>query len=306
MDKIVFIDFLNSVYRASVGFASKHDLCPNTCTEHKLSITNTIHCICGAKIDPTDNICIGEKYSVPFVFFRSLRYLMEEFQPDKCFIVQEGYPQFRYDLYPEYKANRIIKTGSTQSSNKEKVMAGKDIILPILKNHPITLVTSPHYEADDVIGTLCENMKDEDITVLSNDTDYIQLLQRGYKNLTVYAPSKKEHFVAPDYHYIGWKCLNGDKSDNIKKLLSPKKAISTISDPKLLREFLSIQENQDNFNINKKLIEFAKVPESEIVMENCVGKFDAVKMEFEKMEMNTITNDKSWEKYVKTFDCLKF
>ena len=111
---------------------------------------------------------------------------------------------------------------------------------------------------------------------------------------------------APPYPYVAWKCLNGDKSDNIPALLKPKKAIDTVTNPDLFKKFMEVEENRANFQINRQLIEFRSVPVDDISIKDGVKNFELVKQEFAKMQFDSIINDKSWDKYVKTFDCLKF
>lgn len=273
MDKVLLIDLHNQIWRACVKF--------------------------GAPSDQPDEIIFV------FNFFRNLRPLIETFSPDKCFAVLEGHPQFRYDLFSDYKANRIIKQASRKDAN-EKFLKVKDIILPLLNYLPITLARAHKYEADDVVATLCEDMKSENLTVLSNDSDYIQLLQRGYSKIQIYNPIKKAMMEAPLYPYVPWKCLNGDKSDNIPALLKPKKALDTINNPDLFQNFMAIEENRSNFNINRQLIEFRSVPVEEIQIKDGRKNFPALKEQFHNMKFTSITNDASWEKYVATFDCIKY
>jgi len=290
MDKILLIDGMNQMWRANTTFGPpiKH-------------IQIEDKCACKSPWNVTDNFCYGEKYGVVFNFFRNLRPLIELFQPNKCFFVLEGHPQFRYDLFSDYKANRIIKTASAV---KQEIFDKFEIIKTLIRYLPITIVKSDNYECDDVIATLAENLKDEDVTILSNDSDYIQLLQKGYKNLCIYNPIKKVAMEAPSYPYVAWKSLAGDKSDNIPSLLTPKKVIKCMEDPTAFQAFLSSEENRANFNINRQLIEFRSVPEEEISFVEGISNFDALRKEFIKMKFDTITNDKSWEKYINTFDCI--
>lgn len=275
MDRVLFIDAHNAMWRACVKFGTP----------------------------PVQNV--DDSIIFTFNFFRNLRPLIEDFEPDKCFFILEGHPQFRYDLFADYKANRIIKQASRQESN-ERFLKTKDIIVPLMEYLPITICRAANYEADDVIATLCENMRDEDLTVLSNDSDYIQLLQRGYPSIRIYNPIKKEDMIGPPYPYVAWKCLNGDKSDNIPALLKPKKAVDTVTNPELFRKFMEVEENRANFSVNRQLIEFRKVPEEEISMKDGVRNFTALKSAFTAMQFESIINDKSWNKYCKTFECLKY
>lgn len=275
MDKVLFIDGHNAMWRACVKFGTP----------------------------PVQDV--DDSVIFTFNFFRNLRPLIEDFAPDKCFFVLEGHPQFRYDLFADYKANRIVKQASKQESN-DRFLRTKDLIVPLMQHLPITTCRAADYEADDVIATLCDNMKDEDLTVLSNDSDYIQLLQRGYSQIRIYNPIKKVDMEAPPYPYVAWKCLNGDKSDNIPSCLKPKKALDAVTNPELFKNFMEVEENRANFNVNRQLIEFRSVPVEEIDLKEGVRDFDSLKKSFMEMKFESITNDKSWEKFCKTFDCLKY
>ena len=260
MDKILLIDTHNAIWRATVGFGpkkdSEHVLCSDCDDYILLHRADQLHCECGGAwlyLEDRCELSPNPDHIVIFNFFRNLRPIIEMFSPDKCFFVLEGHPQFRYDLFAEYKANRIIKQASKQAT-KDKVLRCKDEIVRLLRYLPVTICRAAQYEADDVVATLCENMNQEDLTILSNDSDYIQLLQKGYNNIQIYNPIKKEFMQAPSYPYIAWKCLAGDKSDNIPSLLKPKKVEAAMNDPEVLRKFMEVEENRANFSINSKLI----------------------------------------------------
>ncbi len=285
MDKVLFIDAHNAMWRACVKFGA---------------------------VQPE----VPDEVIFTFNFFRNLRPLIEDFEPAKCFFVLEGHPQFRYDLYPEYKANRLIKLAAANPDDDEATAKKKksqatffktrDIILPLIKHLPITVVRAGNYEADDVVATLCENMRDEELTIISTDSDYIQLLQRGYPSCRIYNPIKKDFMVAPNYPYVAWKCLAGDTSDNIKKLLTPKKVEATMASPEAFQKFMDIEENRANFSINRQLIEFRSVPMEELEITEGVKNFTALKESFAQMKFESIINEKSWQKYCSTFDCIKY
>lgn len=310
MDRVMLIDGHNAMWRASVGFGPpiQHIPCAGGFDEackHKLFTEGVIHCICGARWDVADKKCYAEKYVFIFNFFRNLRPLIEEGSPDKVFFVLEGHPQFRYDLFSDYKANRLVKQAAKKET-MDKFHAAKNDILRIIQHLPITVARAADYEADDVIASLCENMRDEDLTIISNDSDYIQLLQRGYSHLTIYNPIKKVAMEAPPYPYVAWKCLNGDKSDNIPALLKPKKALEAVYDPEVFKKFMAVEENRANFSINRQLIEFRAVPEEEIILKEGTRDYTKLKAEFLLMDFQSIINDKSWEKYTTTFDCIRY
>lgn len=297
MDKILFIDGHNALHRANTTFTFKNKT-------HQLD--GKLKCKCGSEW--VDGKCLNEpnpEFIPIYNFFRNLRPIIELFTPEKCFFVLEGHPQFRFDLFSGYKASRFIKYAATKEE-RIKFFKYTDRVIELLKFLPITICRAAKYECDDVIGSLVENLKNEDMVILSNDADFIQVLQRGYKHCRIYNPIKKSFMTPPTYHYIGWKSLNGDKSDDIPSLLTPKKALDTISSPEKLKKFLSLEENRAHFNINRQLIEFLPVPEEEIEFQEGQAEFDRLKEEFAEMKFETIINDKSWERYKNTFNCIKY
>jgi 5'-3' exonuclease len=306
MDKVLLIDAHNAMWRASIAFSPKKAKAPVAETSD-----DGWEMVPGPSAPPQpEKKEIDDSFVFIYNFFRNLRPIIEQFSPDKCFFVLEGHPQFRYDLFADYKANRIIKNAS-EPKKQEKFLQSKDEIVKILQHFPITLVRASNYEADDVVATLCDNMRDEELTVLSNDSDYIQLLQRGYPHCQIYDPIKKIFMAAPVYPYVAWKSLAGDVSDNIPALLKPKsksgvKAAEMLEQPELFKKFMEVEENRANFSVNRQLIEFRSVPMEEIVLHEGVRNFDIVKQEFERMDFQSIINEKSWVKYTKTFDCLRY
>jgi 5'-3' exonuclease len=293
MDKILLIDAFNNIHRACVKF--KPPFSQST-------------------VERQEDTKVEDHIIFTFNFFRNLRPLIADLEPDKVYFVLEGHPQFRYDLYPEYKANRLIKTGTVAQAakaqskldSKETFHKTKDLVLELMQYLPITIARSEHYEADDVIYTLCENMKEEDLTVISGDSDFIQLLQKGYKNIRIYNPIKKIDMVAPEYPYTIGKALLGDKSDNIKGAAKPKKAEEMLKNPDKLKEFLDIEENRANLGMNLDLINFRLVPSEEIEVSECNTNFEVLKHEFMKLEFNSIIKDDSWDKYKNSFKSIKF
>jgi|ERR1700722_16346804 len=307
MDRVLLIDGLNQIYRACVSFGpTKHHIQCNLSEENAcLHKANGSHCMCNAKWNVEEQWCYGDKFSFIFNFFRNIRPLVEAGSPDKIFFVLEGHPQFRYDLFPEYKGNRIIKLGSKQDA-KDKFNIVKNEIIRLLQYLPITIARAEHYEADDLISTLVDNMKEEDLTIITNDNDYVQLLQRNYKHITIFNPIKKEIMESPKWNFIPFKALVGDKSDNLPRLVSDKKAAKYMSDPDAFQIFMANNEHRSKFHINRELIEFRNVPEEEIILKDGQRNFVELKKEFIRMDFQSIVNESSWQKYIDTFSCVKY
>jgi 5'-3' exonuclease len=262
-DTILIIDFLNFLHRCRVG-------------------------------------TLEGEYVLVYNFFRNLRATVAQFSPTKVFLCNESGTNFRYKLYPEYKANRIIKTGSQQAS-KDDFNSKRDLILELVSYLPIFLVKADGFEADDVVATLIENLKDENTILVSGDSDFIQLLQKGYKHFQLYNPFKKAFIETPAEHYLVPKCFVVDKSDNIPSILGPKTAAKTMADADKLKEFFASEENRANFNLNKELIELRIIDDDKLTITEYNTNYAALKEEFVRMEFNSLLDDKSWNRFVDTF-----
>lgn len=241
-----------------------------------------------------------DSYTIVYNFFRNIRATVEHFQPDNLFFALEGHPIHRYSLYPEYKATRIIKEASDKKNTKQRFMEEAKIIVDLLKYLPCSVVHHSKFEADDIIYTLVQDLNIDENIIVSTDDDYHQLLT--LKNVAVYNPRKKEFLQQHKYNYVAFKSLVGDKSDNIPRLISDKKACAMMEDPELFKEFIDNEENLANFNINYNLIKFQQIPLDELSIEYNSFNKEALKLEFENFEFKSLLEQSYFDKFCFTFE----
>jgi len=239
-----------------------------------------------------------------FNFFRSFRAVVDKFKPDITYFVLEGRPVKRLETMVEYKAQREYH--DRDDFNRQR----KWIIQALKDRFPVRVVRHPHYECDDVLAALATvRHPDADVTVVSSDTDFYQLLQT-HSSLRLYNPVKKEFVTPPDYDYVTWKALRGDASDNIPgfKSIGDKRALSLVRDPDDLREFLAEPGNQEMFDRNISMIRFHDLTDDMNAIEthfHDAGRdWASLWHSFNDMKFSSITQDKAWEKFVHTFDNL--
>lgn len=244
-------------------------------------------------------------YNVVYNFFRGLRPLIEKFSPDKVYFVLEGVPRDRLKIYPEYKANRKAGMTPKKEIELEDFRRQQQVIYELMSSFPIETVLHPDYECDDVIANLIiHRHQDDECVVLSNDTDFIQLYDM-HKNTSVYSPVKKEYLLATDYNYVWWKALVGDTSDNIKGVPRVgKKTASVILNGDIDEWINDNPEKASIFTRNIELINFANLSEKmdELVVSESEQNFKHIKERFNEMEFFSITKDKTWDKFVETFN----
>lgn len=244
-------------------------------------------------------------HSTVFNFFRSLRPLIEKMDPDEAFLVLEGVPRKRLDVDAEYKGQRIYTDNDNFNHQRNE-------IIRILKEHfPITIVKHEDYECDDVIAHLARFYEsNNNVTIISSDTDFIQSIT---DNTRLYNPIKKSYLEKPEYDYVVWKSLVGDKSDNIDgfKGIGNKRALKLMSSKEELDNFINESTNKEKFEKNKFMIKFHDLGDDALDVSytrahSSDNSWSSLRELFRKFEFASMTEkDKTWNKYVSTFNKLQ-
>jgi DNA polymerase-1 len=239
-------------------------------------------------------------YPIVYNFFRGLRPLIEKFNPDKVYFVLEGYPQFRKELSDNYKSNRKKQNRSFYEQKAQIISTVKECL-------PFVTVRHPDLECDDVIATLVKvhcNTGD-DCTIISSDSDFYQLLNL-FSNCQIYNPIKKSIIETPDYDYVTWKALRGDATDNIPGIpgCGDKTASRLVSNSDMLVEYLKKGDRQQIFENNVNLIRLVDFSDNLGVLESHSGTSDWEELYdlFSDMEFKSMIKEKTWNKYIQTFN----
>lgn len=261
----------------------------------------------------------GDHY-VTFNALRNLRSLVEKIAPKRVYFVLEGRPIKRESAFSEYKANRkiVVEQDGTLSEKMQKKLNDNvkffrqvDEFVELASSFlPVSVVRHPNHEADDTIYNLIsKSSTSASWTVASNDTDFIQLFNR-FMNVKVFNPMTDSYVECPDYDYVAWKSLRGDGSDNIPGIpgVGDKTAEKLVKDPALLEDFLAEDaERMATFERNRDLIGFIEWSDDERELLTCSSPtkdWNAVSTCFEQMGFKSLLKEKTWQKFVATFDSL--
>ena len=180
-------------------------------------------------------------------FLRSLAYAIREVNPTRVIVVYDGQggSQRRRKIHPNYKANRTPGKRITRWDAFKDARAEKDAmkiqfsrLIEYLDFLPVNVISIDKIEADDTIAYIAHTLLSEDVTILSADQDFLQLVD---ERITVWSPTKKKFYTprmvmddygVPAHNFLMYKVLMGDKSDNIEgvKGLGPKKLPKIVPD----------------------------------------------------------------------------
>lgn len=166
-----------------------------------------------------------------------------------CFDEKE--PTFRHKEFAGYQAQRPA-TVDELSSQFEKARR-------VLEAFGVPVYSKPGYEADDVIGTLTQQAK-ENVVIVTGDRDILQLVNKRVK---VYLPlvglstaklmgesDVVEKMGVKPEQIPDYKALVGDPSDNYRGVsgIGPKTAIN------LIQRFKSLDQIYENLDKTPKSI----------------------------------------------------
>ena len=173
---------------------------------------------------------------------------------------------WRNKLYPTYKEERY-KDDAFMGGSFFKHVYNNDILTKAGFDNILKYSTM---EADDIAAILKikirEKYPDEKIYIITNDHDYLQLMDDNtelinlkFKNLK----DNKKVFPEADKNLF-YKIILGDKSDCISPVFK-KCGIKTVeknyNNKEELEKALTKENVMEKFNLNKKLVSFCEIPD---------------------------------------------
>lgn len=234
-----------------------------------------------------------------------IRTFVDKFKPTKVFFILDG-PEAgerRRQLFPDYKNKKRI----TSRKSKVQIMEGDDNMVygvegafqnqliklyEFLQLLPVTTCMVPYGEADDLIAYLALKNKDDfENIIISNDKDYLQLVQPG---ISVYRWKIKKLYNVDSFseemkilasNYIFQRILFGDTSDFIKGVKGVGKKTFERLQPGLLEK--------DYGNNIEGFVDFLKTMD----LSHCNTR--------ERNAIQKITTDENIEKMIMSFKLMK-
>ena len=223
---------------------------------------------------------VDEEDLLKHMILNSLRQHRVKYKKDfgELVLAIDGKNNWRRGYFPQYKANRKKNREESDFDWERAFDIMHKIKEEIMANFPYKVIEVDECEADDVIGTLCENTQEfgnyEDVMIISADRDFLQL--QKYPNVRQYSPLMKKEYVEdnPKVNLIE-KILTGDAGDGVPNVLSDddvfvegrrqtplsKKKKEAIKEDLAEGELLYAASWYRNYQRNETMIDLTKTPE---------------------------------------------
>ena len=188
---------------------------------------------------------------------------------------------WRKSYFPYYKANRKKNRDASDLDWNNIFQSLNKIRDEIRDNFPYRTIQVESAEADDIIGTLCNEygreLGGEPILIISGDKDFVQL--QKYSNVSQYDPVRKRWLKNPrPTEFLYEHIIKGDSGDGVPNFLSEddifisegrqrpvtskklKAWLSELLNGKTPEEIFT-HEQLRNWNRNRSLIDLDMVPD---------------------------------------------
>lgn len=185
------------------------------------------------------------------LFFNTFIEIIKNELPDYVFFAFDAFGKTkRHEIFDQYKAGR--------TKAPDELYEQKKLIRSLLDTMELTNLDQIGDEADDLIATICNKYKNDNIiNILSEDRDLLQLVD---KNVNIVIKNKDKSIndkyikITIDNFYnkfqfnpnqvTDYKAIAGDMSDNLKGI----KGIGPKSTIELLKKYQHLENIYENIN----------------------------------------------------------
>ena len=168
-------------------------------------------------------------------YIRTVESLAKSYNAGTIIVCADGGSSYRKEIYPEYKANRkerFAEQTEQEAKEFEMFMAEfSDTLTLIRKKYPVF-----HFkgvEADDIAAYITQKINYDECWLISSDRDWDLLISDTVSRFSTVTRKETtvhnwdEHYDFEIEDYITFKCLTGDKGDNVPGVpgVGPKRAV---------------------------------------------------------------------------------
>ena len=168
-------------------------------------------------------------------YIRTIESLAKSYKAGTIIVCADGGSSYRKDIFPEYKANRkerFADQTELEAKEFEMFMAEfQDTLTLIKEKYPVF-----HFrgvEADDIAAYITQSIDYDECWLISSDKDWDLLISDKVSRFSTVTRKETtvhnwdEHYDFEIEDYITFKCLTGDKGDNVPGVpgVGPKRAV---------------------------------------------------------------------------------
>ena len=252
---------------------------------------------------PTGNLLIVDGLNVAFRwkhqnildfkydYIRTIESLAKSYKAGTIIVCADGGSTYRKEIYPEYKANRkerYAEQTEQEAKEFEMFMAEfQDTLTLIKQKYPVF-----HFrgvEADDIAAYITLNFDFDDCWLVSSDKDWDLLINDKVSRFSTVTRKETtvhnwdEHYDFEIEDYITFKCLTGDKGDNVPGVpgVGPKRAVQLMEQYGTVFDIYAacpidgrykyiqaLNENAEQLLLNVELMDLVTYSEEAIGKEN--------------------------------------
>jgi 5'-3' exonuclease len=201
-----------------------------------------------------------------------------KFKPDRVVIAIDS-KSWRKKVYPEYKAQRLDARKASLIDYEQFYKVNDGFVEELKKVFPnFYWMRVKDSECDDIVAILTKERDLGDITIVSSDKDFIQLLK--FEGVKIFSPCAADYLESLNpLTDLDVKIIMGDSGDNIPAILpktGPVKATKYFNEG-ILYDDKQPDEVKENIKRNRLLISFEEIPED--VKKSVLNTFDSIRLE---------------------------
>ena len=209
-----------------------------------------------------------EFYKAEYV--RTVESLAKSYDCGDIVILGDGGSEYRKNIDPEYKANRKERYADQTPEEEQEFknfLAEFQKTMEALTNKGFLTIKYNGIEADDIAAVIClarEEIGLDNIWLVSSDKDWDLLVNENISRFSTVTRKETtmgnwdEHYDFDPEYYLTFKCLTGDKGDNVPGVsgIGPKRASGIIQDYGDVFDIMSSLPIDSKYKFMQNLNEF--------------------------------------------------
>ena len=236
----------------------------------------------GAKPNPNGNLLIVDGLNLAFrwkhqkkeffkvEYVRTIESLAKSYNCGEIVVLGDGGSDYRKEIDPEYKANRKERYADQTEEEKQEFLnfLGEfQKTVELCNEKGYLTIKYNGVEADDIAAVICQAREElglEEIWLVSSDKDWDLLVNENISRFSTVTRKETtmgnwdEHYDFEPDKYLTFKCLTGDKGDNVPGVngIGPKRASSLIADYGDVFDIMSSLPIESRYKFMQNLNEF--------------------------------------------------